>query len=147
MTEKQILIMFLTIIMVYFAYRIFDRAIFPKIVWHDTKEIDRNPSWITSKLLGQYYGFNQIDIVLAECKWGMLPRVRQGEEKLELWVDADTSTKDVEEIGLLALSALLKVNYNLWFPDKPLYWLSILLFMLDGGDIEVKDKIKKQETS
>ena len=127
------------------AWELFNRIIFPKMVYHGMKEIDRNPKWITSKL--QYYGFDDIDIVLCESKWGMLPRFRAGKDnRLELWIDNDTSTRDVDDVGHLALCVKVKAKYGLWFPDKPTYWLSILLYMLDGGDVNMIDK-KQQETS
>ena len=145
MTEIQTVVICVIIMSaLYLLWETFNHIIFPKMVYNGMKEIERNPKWITSKLC--YYGFDEIDIVLCESKWGMLPRVRAGKEKLELWIDNDTSTKDVEDIGSLALASLLKIKYNLWYPDKPLYWQSILLYMLDGGEIEMKDKIK-QETS
>lgn len=130
---------------IYLMWDIFSKIIFPKIIYKGMKEVDRNPKWITSKL--QYYGFTDIDIVLCESKWGMLPRFRAGKNnRLELWIDNDTSTKDVEDIGQLALCAMIRVKYGLWFPDKPIYWLSILLYMLDGGDVNMIDR-KQQETS
>lgn len=129
----------------YLMWDIFNKVIFPKMVYRGMKEIDRNPKWITSRL--QYYGFSDIDIVLCESKWGMLPRFRAGKNnRLELWIDNDTPTRDVENIGHLALCVMIKAKYGLWFPDKPIYWLSILLYMLDGGNIEMRDK-EKQETS
>lgn len=121
----------------YLAWELFNKVIFPKMVYHGMKEIDRNPKWITSKL--QYYGFDDIDIVLCTSKWGMLPRFRPGKnDKIELWIDNDTSTKDIEDIGKLALIGKLKSKYGLWFPDKPIHWLSILCYMLDGGDVLMK---------
>ena len=127
----------------YLAWGLFNKVILPEIVCYGMKEMDRNPKWITSKL--QYYGFDDIDIILCKSKWGMLPRFRAGKDnRLELWIDNDISTKDVDDVGHLALCVKLKVKYGLWFPDKPTYWLSILLYMLDGGNIEMKEK---QETS
>lgn len=126
-----------SILGIYLAWDIFNKIIFPKMVYHGMKEIERNPKWITSKL--QYYGFNDIDIVLCESKWGMLPRFRAGKEnRVELWIDKDTSTKDAEEMGRLALVGKVQAKYGLWFPEKPLHWLSILCYMLDGGDIRME---------
>ena len=145
MTVNDLVILLGVICGLSLAWDIFNKIIFPKLVYHGMKEIDRNPKWITSKL--QYYGFSDIDIVLCESKWGMLPRFRAGKEnRLELWIDNDTSTKDVDDIGHLALCVKLKAKYGLWFPDKPTYWLSILLYMLDGGNIEMREQ-EKQETS
>ena len=134
-TETAILLFML--IGFFISWRIFDRFIFPKMIHHGMKEIERNPKWVTSQL--QYYGFNDIDIVLCESKWGMLPRFRTSKNnRVELWVDNDISTKDVEDLGRLALAAKIKVKYGVWFPEKPLYWLSILCYMLDGGDIKME---------
>ena len=145
MTETDLIVLISGILSLYAVWDIFNKIIFPKIVHRGMKEIDRNPKWITSKL--QYYGFNDIDIVLCESKWGMLPRFRAGKNnRLELWIDNDISTKDVDSIGHLALCIKVKAKYGLWFPDKPTYWLSILLYMLDGGDVNMVDK-KQQETS
>lgn len=145
MTVNDLVILLGVICGLSLAWDIFNKIIFPKLVYHGMKEIDRNPKWITSKL--QYYGFSDIDIVLCESKWGMLPRFRAGKEnRLELWIDNNTSTRDVDDIGHLALCVKLKAKYGLWFPDKPTYWLSILLYMLDGGNIEMREQ-EKQETS
>ena len=129
----------------YAIWNIFNRIIFPKMVYHGMKEIDRNPKWITKEL--QYYGFNDIDIVLCTSKWGMLPRFRvnKNNNKIELWIDNDTSTKDIEDIGRLALAGKVKAKYGLWFPEKPLHWLSILCYMLDGGDIRMESAIWKEK--
>lgn len=145
MTEKQILLSLIIACVIYTMYKIFDHIIFPKMIYNGMKETDRNPKWIMSKL-SQYYGFNEVDIVLCTSKWGMLPCMREGKEKLELWIDEDTPTSDVNDIGIMALAGVLKMKYGILDLDKPIYWQSILLYMLDGGEIEMKDKIK-QETS
>lgn len=142
--NKELATTMLVIIMVYVAWRIFDRVIFPKMVIHGMKETDRNPKWVTSQL--QYYGFNDIDIILCESKWGMLPRFRAGKNnRLELWIDKDTLTQDIKELGRLALVAKIKAKYGIWFPEKPIYWLSILCYMLDGGDINVSSVSWEEE--
>lgn len=135
--ETETAVLLLIVIILYGIWKLFDLVIFPKMVHHGIKEIERNPKWVTSQL--QYYGFNDIDIVLCESKWGMLPRFRAGKnDRVELWIDNDTSTRDVEDIGRLALAAKIKAKYGLWFPEKPLHWLSILCYMLDGGDIKME---------
>lgn len=135
-----------TIAILFLIWDMCHRIIYPKIIRFGMKELHRNPKWIMSKL--QYYGFDDIDIILCKSKWGNLPRFEIGKNnKLELWLDDDsTLTKDAEDVGRLALCVSIKFKYGLWFPDKPIYWLSILLYMLDGGNIKMEDKIK-QETS
>ena len=135
------LLRFIAIIgIIILLWEIFNRVIFPKLVYAGMKEIERNPKWIMSKL--QYYGFEDIDIILCTSVFGMLPQFRTNKKtaRLELWIDYDTSTSDTEKIGQLALAGKIKVLYGLWFPEKPVYWLSILCFMLDGGEIRLENK-------
>lgn len=121
----------------------------PELKNYSMKEVDRNPKWIISRL--PYYGLKDIDIVVCECDWDILPRVRiRKKDCIELWIDQDTKIEDVENIGRLALLVKLKIKYNLWFPEKPIYWLSILCYMLDGGNVEVSNTpsiTTKEETS
>lgn len=101
----------------------------------------KNPKWITPKLRQNYYGFSNIDIITARSTIGALPRFRlnskeKDKERLELLISEDTPVNDIDKVATLALQGKLHVYYNLYFPDKPAYWLSILLYMLDGGDIK-----------
>lgn len=125
-------------------------VVLPFLIRKTTKEIDKNPKWITSALHSKYYGFSDIDFITAESTIGALPRFRvaKGDNtRLELLIPNDTLTKDVEKIGQIALVGKIKVKYGLFFPDKPLYWLSILCFMLDGGEVAMKEVEKRQETN
>lgn len=138
-----ILVLILLIAGGYAIWKVFDTFIFPIILEASTEVIEKNPKWIMEKLKKSYYGFNNIDILLVNSKLGMLPRFRGNakEKRIELLISNDeVTTDDVEKIGRLALIGKLKIQYALTFSDKPLYWLSIMCFMLDGGDIEVKDK-------
>lgn len=103
-----------------------------------TTDIEKNPKWITDKLRSNYYGFHDVDIILANCTFGFLPRFRLSKkgDRLQLLVPEDTPTRDVEALGRAILAAKIKIKYGLWFPDKPIHWLSILCYMLDGGDIK-----------
>lgn len=125
------------IIMFYISSRIFKIFIFPKLIELDTKEIERNPKWIMNLDAAKTYGFHDIDIVLAETNLFItLPRFRLGKNnRFELWIPNDTLTRDAEDVLRLALVGKIQVKYGLFFPDKPLHWLSILCYMLDGGDI------------
>ncbi len=129
-------------------WKMFDKIIFPWIVNKRTEDIEKNPKWITSKLQNTYYGFNDMDIVTVNSPFGMLPRFRinKKQNKLQLLIAEDTSTNDIDNIAQLALAGKLKIKYGLWYPDKPTYWLAILNFMLDGGDIQQMDaKIEKDK--
>lgn len=123
----------------------FNKMLLPKIIMNMSKEIERNPKWIISRL--PYYGFDDIDIILYENKWNTSPYARTTKEnKIEIWISNDTTTKEVEAVGRLALAVKLKIRYNLWFPEKPLHWLSVLCYLLDGGNIEILDTFKKNVT-
>ena len=127
-------------------YRLF---IFPKMLNKMIKEIDKNPQWITKELHSKYYGFSDIDFITAEDNIGALPRFRASKDgtRLEFIIPEDTPTSDIEKIGHAALVGKIQVRYGLFFPEKPLQWQSILLFMLEGGEVAIKDIEKRQETN
>ncbi len=128
-----------------------ERIILPILIEKATKEIEKNPKWIVSRLNEKYYGFSDIDIITVESPTDTLPRFRlnnkkkKDEEKLELLISDDTSIDEIDEIAKLALHGKIYIYYNITAPDKPAYWLSILLYLLDGGDIEIMEK--RQETN
>lgn len=132
----------------YVFSRLFRLTIFPKIIEKTTKEYDKNPKWITSQLHEKHYGFNDIDFILAENTLGALPRFRVNKNdatRLEMLVPKDISTNDIEQIGQLALVGKIKIKYGLFFPDKPLNWLSVLCFMLEGGKVDIKEVEKDKK--
>ena len=148
--SKDLAYILLSIISIYALNRLFIYVIFPKIIEKTTKEFDKNPKWITNELHSKYYGFSDIDFITAENSIGHLPRVRVAKHdntRLEMLVPNDLSIRDVEHIGHMALVSKLKLKYGLFFPDKPIHWLSILLFMLEGGEVAIKDIEKRQETN
>ena len=138
---ESMLATIIVIIIGYILIKIWKYVIFPFVVKKTTHEIEKNPKWITPKLRQNYYGFSNIDIITARSTIGALPRFRlnlkeRGKERLELLISEDTPVNDIDKVATLALQGKLHVYYNLYFPDKPAYWLSILLYMLDGGDIK-----------
>lgn len=138
---ESMLATIIVIIIGYILMKIWKYVIFPFVVKKTTHEIEKNPKWITPKLRQNYYGFSNIDIITARSTIGALPRFRlnskeRGKERLELLISEDTPVNDIDKVATLALQGKLHVYYNLYFPDKPAYWLSILLYMLDGGDIK-----------
>lgn len=138
---ESMLATIIIIIIGYILMKIWKYIIFPFIVKKTTHEIEKNPRWITPKLKQNYYGFSNIDIITARSTIGMLPRFRlnskeKGKERLELLIPEDTPVNDIDKVATLALQGKLHVYYNLHFPDKPAYWLSILLYLLEGGDIK-----------
>lgn len=138
---ESMLATIMVIVIGYILIKIWKYIIFPFVVKKTTHEIEKNPKWITSKLRQNYYGFSNIDIITARSTIGALPRFRlnskeRDKERLELLISEDTPVNDIDKVATLALQGKLHVYYNLYFPDKPAYWLSILLYMLDGGDIK-----------
>ena len=117
--------------------------IYPSIIEHTTKEIEKNPKWIIPKLRETYYGFSNVDIIVAESSLGMLPRFRirritdeeKTEERFEVLIPSNVSVNDVDNLATLILQAKLHIYYKLDYFDKSADWLSILLYLLDGGDI------------
>ena len=138
---ESMLATIIVIVIGYILIKIWKYIIFPFVVKKTTHEIEKNPKWITPKLRQNYYGFSNIDIITARSTIGTLPRFRlnskeKDKERLELLISEDTPVNDIDKVATLALQGKLHVYYNLYFPDKPAYWLSILLYMLDGGDIK-----------
>lgn len=148
---ETLLALLLSLVMFYISIHIFNKYILPKLIEADTKEIEKNPQWIMKHAIGKYYGFHDVDIILAETKiFVSLPRARISKNnRFELWIPNDTSTREVNDILRLALAGKIQIKYGVFFPDKPLHWLSILCYMLDGGDVmEATAKFEeKQETS
>lgn len=148
---EEVYALLFIIVMFYISSKIFNKFILLKLIEMDTMEIERNPKWIMKDVTKQYYGFQDIDIILAETTVFMsLPRLRATKEgRFELLVPNDITTREVDEILKLALAGKIQIKYGVFFPDKPLHWLSILCYMLDGGDVmEATAKFEeKQETS
>lgn len=144
---KEVIALLFVIFIVYIATRVFKLFVRPVILDMDTKEIERNPKWIVDKVKGVYYGFHDIDFILAESNiFSSLPRFKISKtDRYELWLPSDISIKDVDEIVRLALVGKIQAKYGLIFRDKSLNWLSILCYMLDGGDIR-EDKVAFENT-
>lgn len=121
----------------YMGIQIFKRFVYPRMIEADTKEVERNPKWIMGLENAKTYGFQDIDIILAETKVFMsLPRMKiTKQDRYEFWISNDTLTKDADEVLRLALMGKVAIKYGMVFYDKPIHWLSILCYMLDGGDI------------
>ena len=140
---EDLVILLFTFFLVMFLTKLWKLIIFPKIVEKTTKEVEKNPRWITPKLRTTYYGFSNIDIITANSSIGALPRFRlhfnkkekNKIDRLELLIPEDTSVNDVDKVAALALAAKIRIFYGLTFTNKSAHWLSILLYMLDGGDI------------
>ena len=111
----------------------------PLIVKKTIKEIEKNPKWLTPKLQDKYYGFSNIDIITAESSVIALPHSRLSKDKsrIEILISEDTSINDIDEVAAHALRVKIYIQYHLLTPKKPAYWLSILCYMLDRGDIRV----------
>ena len=137
MNWYDVKVIIITILMTYLGFQVYKYYLRSFIIEKGTKDLEINPKWIISELQTNYYGFSDMDIVLVESKFGNIPRFRYTKSnRFQLLVSEDISTKDIDNIAQFALLGKIKIKYGLWFPNKPAYWLSILLYMLDGGDIK-----------
>lgn len=146
----QLVIFCVAAIVSYKITQLFLKYVYPLIVDKRTTDIEINPKWITTELKENYYGFHNMDIVIVDSPLGMIPRFRlsKDKKKLQLLISEDTSTRDIDDVAQIALSGKLRLYYGVWYPDKPAYWLSILLYMLDGGEIRFNEaKWEKKEKS
>lgn len=105
-----------------------------------TKVLETNPKWVTSELTDKYYGFYDVDFVLVEAtnSFSHTPRftVNKKTNRYQLLFTDDITTHEVAELGRFTMICKLVAKYGIVAAkDKPLYWLSILCYMLDGGDI------------
>ena len=133
---EDLMILIIILIGLFLGSKIYKYFLRPWLLEKTTKDIEINPKWITDKLRKEYYGFSDIDFILVDATFGWLPRVRLSKDnKLQVLLPEDFSTKDVDKLAQVTLVAKIKWKYNLWFPDKPTFWLSILCYMLDGGEI------------
>lgn len=139
----------------YVFAKLWEYIIFPFIVEKTTYEIEKNPNWITPKLKQRYYGFTDIDIITVRSSIGAIPRFRLQFDKkeknkinrIELLIPEDTSVNDIDRIAAIVLAAKIRIFYGLTFTDKSASWLSILLYMLDGGKInEVTTSFEEKKT-
>lgn len=104
-----------------------------------TKDVEINPKWVTNELQGKYYGFHDLDIVLVNDPFDMLPRFRlkKHTNKLQLLISEDTTIRDLDDIARIALAGKIKIKYGVWYPEKSTQWLAILNYLLDGGDVKI----------
>ena len=143
---KEVVALLFVLFIMYIATRVFKWFVLPVILDMDTKEVERNPKWIVDKVKGVYYGFHDVDFILENNIFSSLPRFKITKaNRYELWLPSDISIRDVDEIVRLALVGKIQARYGLIFRDKSLYWLSILCYMLDGGDIR-EDKVAFENT-
>lgn len=146
---NDVLTLALTVVIGIIFYKLWKIIIFPKILNATTEIVEENPKWITPKLRQMYYGFSDVDILTVRSSVGVLPRFRvvkkDNKQRLELLIPEDTSTNDIDEIAKIVLRSKLYVQYGITPSDKPTYWLSILLYMLDGGSVRISDVDSKNK--
>ena len=138
MIDSELACILLSCLVIYIIIKLFNNFVVSFVVKRKTTVIEKNPKWITSRIQEKYYGFNDIDFILAECPLGGLPKfnMSKDKERIELWIPNDILIRDLESLAKIALLGKIKIRYGVYFPEKPIYWLSILCYMLDGGDIK-----------
>ena len=142
--DKEILAFLIASFLIYITIRFIHRTAIPGLAAILTKELDKNPKWITSRLKDRYYGFDDIDFITAECSIGALPRFRVSKSdshRLEFLVPNDASVDDIELLGKIALAGKLKLKYGMSILDEPLDWLSKVCFILDNKNVIEEIKI------
>ena len=140
---KEVYIILLCICLGMFYIDLYINIIRPFLIKKTTKELEKNPKWLMSKLISQYYGLNDIDIILVENqKFNIMPRLEfnKREHRFKFLIPNDmATTEDVDIIAKLLLISKLSVKIGpqigILYSNKPTYWLSILNYMLDGGNI------------
>ena len=147
--NKEILAFLIASFLIYITMRFIHRTAIPGLAAILTKELDKNPKWITSRLKDRYYGFDDIDFITAECSMGALPRFRVSKSdscRLEFLVPNDASVDDVELLGKIALAGKLQLKYGMKpLLNKPLGYLSLVCFVLDNDDVTNKIKFKDKK--
>lgn len=137
---KDLCYLGLSLCSIYALYSIVKTYIFPKILDLLTTVKETNPDWLAKKLRSQYYGFDDIDFIICECPIFNVPRFRLGKDtkRLQFLVPNDVSVWDREKIAKIALMGKIKIRYDVDTSfEKPIEWLSILCYMLDGKDINI----------
>lgn len=137
----------ISFVLSYVCCYIFSRYIQPAFMTANLKIIETNPKWLVSKLNERYYGFHDIDILLADNPYLSFPveRFNKKTNHIEIILsNDDTTTKDIDDIAQLALSIKLIVKYQIFYEGKSADWLSILCYMIEGNDINI-DKVKWEE--
>ena len=140
---REVYIIILCIWLGMLCIDLYIKIIRPFLIKKTTKELEKNPKWLMSELRSQYYGLDDIDVILTENKrFLILPRIRLTKDKkrLELLIPADMiTTKDIDNVAKLLLISKISIKVSpqvgILYANKPTYWLSILDYMLDGGEV------------
>ena len=140
---REVYIIILCIWLGMLCIDLYIKIIRPFLIKKTTKELEKNPKWLMSELRSQYYGLDDIDVILTENKrFLILPRIRLTKDKkrLELLIPADMiTTKDIDNVAKLLLISKISIKVSpqvgMLYANKPTYWLSILDYMLDGGEV------------
>lgn len=146
MSEDYLLALTLGLLFAGMTLKLFQDLILPIIVKKQTVETEINPKWIKSKVENKY-GFQDIDFILAQSSFNNLPYMRIVSEdkkkrkniRFQFILSEDTSVNDVDLVARMALAGKIYAKYGVIYNDKPLHWLCILCYMLDGGDIAEKE--------
>lgn len=142
MSLKDLCYLGLSLCSIYALYNIVKVYIFPKLLDLLTTVKETNPDWLANRLRSQYYGFNDIDFIICECPIWNIPRFRMDKntKRLQLLIPDDVSVWNREKIAKIALIGKIRIRYEINpSTDKPIEWLSILCYMLDGGDINISE--------
>ena len=140
---REVYIILLCICLGMFCIDLYTKIIRPFLIKKTTKELEKNPKWLISELRSQYYGLDDIDIILTENnKFLISPRIKLAKDKkhLKLLIPANmVTTNNIDDVAKLLLISKISIKISprvgMLYANKPTYWLSILNYMLDGGSI------------
>lgn len=135
---SNIMIGIIAFCFVWLLYTTLKEFILPFVLTKSIKVIEKNPKWITPILREQYYGFSDIDVFIVDTAFNILPcfRVSKDKKRYELLLSEDTTTNELDKIAQVALMSKIEVKYGVLINNKSPQWMSILCYMLDGGDIK-----------
>lgn len=116
----------------------FFKAMYPRIMHHFITETNRNPEALMNNLRSDYYGFNDIDIVMYECNFLNEPYMRvEKNNHYVLYVPEEARYSD-DVIARWAIACKIKAKYGVTPSlDKPIQWFSVLCYLLDGNDFNI----------
>ena len=99
--------------------------------------IEKNPKWIVSDLKTRGYGLDDVDVFVTENTDSSLHTFdyNASQSKLTAYVPKSFSSQDIEVLAkeILVTKIYIKTKNN--YDDKPIHWLFILYYLLEGNDI------------
>lgn len=100
--------------------------------------LEKNPKWLLPELRSQYYGFHDIVIYVVKNTYisSINLHYHTALKCLEVFIpEYEAVPRDIDDIAKFILAGKIFLQHKIRITDKPVYWLSILCYMLDGGEV------------